>query len=488
MAPPLSPKRVRAVDAWRLLEIVALVFAGLLLWGFADDIIGLSLRSASWVTTVLTFAALAIVVRRAPRGIWSPSSVFLIILALFHVGLVASYAFGREPVGEIGEAAERWIFRDSTLTALWLMDVAMVGYALGVSLFQYPRQRREPPSDGELAQASLGQLYGAVGSALTIMSVVAWFGIVASRGGASVLIGSYDSFLEQTRNSALIYTDRLAYFGLVLMAAAPPSRLRRAAVVAFVIRALFLFPLGQRAEVLFPTFAALTTLGFRRIPMRASRAGVLAVVLLAAIAAVRDLRKVGVGEAASSSVSTSPLDGLAEMGSSLRPVAEVVFWHDLGDPFDGGATYWAPFDRSIYYVIPGWTRPAAEDDDRLMSAVVMKRSGPIGFSIVAEAYRNFAGAGVFIILLGVGVLLGRIDVWPSDRRSQAAAGMVMTGLLMHIRNAFVPLPAHYLFAFGLLAVLGWWSRHRIDRARRPASGGRRQAQAAPPTPGRGAGS
>ena len=45
-----------------------------------------------------------------------------------------------------------------------------------------------------------------------------------------------------------------------------------------------------------------------------------------------------------------------------------------------------------------------------MSVVIAERAGPIGFSIVAEAYHNFASEGVVVVLLVVGFLFGRIDL------------------------------------------------------------------------------
>ena len=91
---------------WRLFENIAmlLVLFGLLL--MRSDIEAMSLTAASRLTTVIAVFATFAVVRGAPRGMWSPSATFFIILVLFHVGLVAAYGLGREPAPSLEESAQ----------------------------------------------------------------------------------------------------------------------------------------------------------------------------------------------------------------------------------------------------------------------------------------------------------------------------------------------------------------------------------------------
>ena len=85
-------------------------------------------------------------------------------------------------------------------------------------------------------------------------------------------------------------------------------------------------------------------------------------------------------------------DAFAEMGGSLHPVEKVVRWRAEGDPLEMGASYWAPIERGAARVLPGLQTSVAEDDMRIMNVLVTDRVGPIGFSPVAEAYRNFGAA------------------------------------------------------------------------------------------------
>ncbi len=134
------------------------------------------------------------------------------------------------------------------------------------------------------------------------------------------------------------------------------------------------------------------------------------------------------------------------MGASIRPVSLCVQWRAEGDEFLYGGSYWAPFDRALGRVIPGWdtTRLLAEDDERLLNILMKKRISGIGFSPVAEAYRNFGPVGVPLVMFLVGFILGRIDRRPPTRHGMALGGLMFFPLLYQVRNAFVPLPAQFI--------------------------------------------
>lgn len=456
---PVAPSRPMP---WALLENVALVLMLIAILVFRDELEAASLVTACRITTAIMIVTTATVIRAAPRGMWSPSAVFFIIVVLFHGGLVAAYGLGHEAESDF-ESTRLWLYRPSTLTALWLTNLACLGYAIGARI----GTRWRPPRRGAAAvNVNLDQVIGVAGVILTIGALGTWFLVVLARGGPGLLVSSYENFLTQTQGSVLPTADRMTDYGMVFIAASTWTRGHKIAVAFYVVWALFAFPLGLRGEVLFPASAALALMAARRIPMRASRATLLALALLAAIAMIRDLRQVGVKDVGTANLSVNPLDGLVEMGSSLRPVSEVVFWHQMGDPFDNGATYWAPIDRAMVYVIPGWTRPPIFEDHRVMNVLTMERAGPIGFSVVAEAYRNFAAPGAFFVLLLVGLALSRVDRWPGSLVHQCAGGVILTGFLIHVRNSFVPLPSHFAIGFILIGVLILIARARAERMRR----------------------
>jgi hypothetical protein len=460
--------------------VAVLVLCALLFLG--EEIRALSLQAACNLTTLVAIVSLAAVLAGAPRGLWSPSAVFLVVVVVFHCGLTSMVGLGSEARGDIALSVDLWLHRTSTRTALWLVDLALAGYAVGAFIAHTfrPRAHRHGPTDDELN--TLLTVAGVVG---VLLSIALWFGTTMTRGGTSLLFGSYQQFLRATEGSSLPYVYQGISLGMVLVAASRWSTWHRVALVAFVGWSLVAFPLGLRGEILFPTLAALAVVATRRAPVRPRTALVAAVALLAMIAVTRNLRNVGLGSLASADIAFSPLDGLKELGTSIRPVSEVVFWHEMGDRFDGGATYWAPVDRFLYHLVPGWTRPSADHDDRLMNNLVMKRAGPIGFSIVAEAYRNYAATGALLVLLLLGFLLGRVDTWPNARVHQCISGVVLVALLNHVRNSFVPVPTQLITGIGLVLALALLARLLARRQEREGRGmGASSPAARAPAPGR----
>jgi len=217
-----------------------------------------------------------------------------------------------------------------------------------------------------------------------------------------------------------------------------------------------------------PALSALVISAKRKIPISIGKAVASIIISLVAIAAIKDLRQVGIGNYAISEFRGSPVEALAELGASLRPVTEVVSWKYSGDDFINGASYWAPFSRAFNQVIPLVDQPAAVDDDRLMNVLVQRRVGPIGFSPVAEAYRNLGSLGVVIALFLTGLTLGYVDTWAVSQKSQAVAGVLLVSLLLQVRNAFTPVPFQIITGIGLLYIAIYIARILQLRKRKRA--------------------
>ena len=91
---------------------------------------------------------------------------------------------------------------------------------------------------------------------------------------------------------------------------------------------------------------------------------------------------------------------------------------------------------------PGFrNRAAAEDDLRIMNVLVLDRIGAIGFSPVAEAYRNFGPIGVVVVLGLLGMMLGAIDTIRDPGRAVLVIATVYVPVLINVRNSFVSVPA-----------------------------------------------
>ena len=145
-------------------------------------------------------------------------------------------------------------------------------------------------------------------------------------------------------------------------------------------------------------------------------------------------------------------DAFAEMGESLHPVEKVVRWRAEGEALEMGSSYWAPFERAAARVLPGVRLPAAEDDMRIMNVLVTDRVGGIGFSPVAEAYRNFGAVGVVLILGLLGAALAAIDRIADRGLAVLAIATLYVPLLVNVRNSFVSVPLQC--GLGVLFVLG----------------------------------
>ena len=397
---------------------------------------------ASACTILLSLLAFA----DSRRGVWSAPFAYLAVFWVFHFGLVFSYAIGTSLVEDEARHIYAWFFYAQARAAIVQACLGLAAFVTGayaVSLARRfvggaegPAWRADAPGDAVLRHdlTWAGLLCVALGAA-------GWVAVSVAQGGVGLLVSDYETFLSTTARMP----PTMAYFaigvGMTLLALGERGSVRLAGFAVFGAWALVAFPLGLRGEVLFPLVTALVVAARRRLPLSTVRVTVLALGLLVAIALVKDLRQTGVANAGgTSSESVNPLAALTELGSSLRPVYEVVTWADQGEEPMYGATYWAPFDRAVTGVVPLWKRVPAEQDDRIMNVVVARRVGQIGFSVVAEAYRNFGQAGVIVVMALIGALLAWMESWPATPTRAAVLGLVMVELLFQVRNDFIAVP------------------------------------------------
>jgi len=453
-----SRSRLQEILPHLFLVCLALMLAALT----SVDQAGLSLAATADITSLCAVGAIIMVVRVSPRRFWSASAMYLFVLCLFHFGLATVYGLGL-PIGSATLAnMSVWFYTPYTKEALILTGMGVVSCGIGIltALLWGTKRAQSVPSPGSpsspvspslpvsLESGSIDRAFLVTGFALVLVSVCGWFLIAARAGGGGILLGSYETFLAVVGESiALTLTYYGINVGMVFLAAAQPAALRRVAFAIFCLWGLIALPLGLRGEVLFPGLTALVIMAKRRPPFSAKVALLLGLLLLSSIAALREVRQVGVQNVGSTTVSASPLDALTELGSSLRPVSEVVYWRATGDQFIDGASYWAPFDRALAKIIPGrgWKLPPAEADPRVLgSLATMRGDGAIGFSVVAEAYRNFGPAGVCVIMALIGLLLGRLDLWPPTVERQVLLGVILVPILVEVRNDFTAIPFQIL--------------------------------------------
>jgi hypothetical protein len=89
-----------------------------------------------------------------------------------------------------------------------------------------------------------------------------------------------------------------------------------------------------------------------------------------------------------------------------------------------------------------------------MNILVNDRVGPIGFSPVAEAYRNFGALGVVVVLGLLGVALAAIDTIRDRRVAVLAFAVAYPALITNVRNSFVSVPAQCAAGLAIVVALG----------------------------------
>jgi hypothetical protein len=388
----------------------------------------------------------------AISGVWTATAVYAGVFWCFHFGLIATLASGYISVVELPLGNESWVIGAYSGDAAILALAATLAFASGASFVFWCRRPADSARRRRPGQEATVHPYGVVGSVLVIGSVMAWCLVVLAARGLNGFFTSYEEFLQMTSEFGTplaIIAPALAC-GFVLAVTGRTGWPRTSAIVAFVCFAVVALPIGLRTEVMFPAVAAIVALARCGRAFSWVKAAAVAVALLLLIPVIREVRTFGLGALPEALVSPR-LDALVEMGESLRPVEQVVRWHAEGEPYQLGNSYWAPFERGAARLLPGLKPIAADDDLRLMNVLVLDRIGAIGFSPVAEAYRNFGPIGVVIVLGLFGIALGAIDTIRDRWTAVIAIATLYPPLLINIRNSFVSVPAQC--AAGVLLVL-----------------------------------
>jgi hypothetical protein len=409
------------------------------------------LHAFAWVAGI-SFAATGSLV--ALTGVWTATGAYAAVFWCFHFGLIAPLAIGSLTPGELSPWDEPWVLGPFAADASMLAAAGSLAFAAGACFVYSRRYARGRAADTADRRTDATHGYGLAGAMLVFLALAAWSAIVVSTGGVTGFFASYEDYLQSTADfgTALAVIWQALGCGIVLAMTGKPGWHRTSATVVFTCFALVALPLGLRSEVMFPTVAMLIALARSGWSLTPVKAAAFALALFLFIPIIRDVRASGLRSLPDVALAVPRLDALVEMGGSLHPVEEVVRWHAEGEPYEGGNSYWAPFERAAARLLPGIDSSAAEDDFRLMNVLVLDRVGAIGFSPVAEAYRNFGPIGVVIVLALLGMALGAIDALRDRTTAVLAIATVYTPLLINVRNSFVSVPAQC--AAGIVIVVG----------------------------------
>ncbi len=430
---------------------------------WASSFAELAEHSAARLSVAVVAGCVLLCVRAQPRGVWACSSVYLITLSVFHLGVAALFATDTSFDRIRGQYDFRWlaVYPMSRLFAVATLGV--VSAAVGVAAMTLLRAvrvagDRPVPVAGDLpatASPDRPDLRAPAGLVVLAVSVVGLVAIVLAAGGIGLLFGSYAAVGQTALRGPLVpYVLLGVGLGLALAVIGGPSRWRTAALVVFALFAAVALPLGLRGEVMFPAVAAAAVAARRRIVVRGVVVLLGAVMLLALIGGLREIRESGLAATRLSAITFSPVDGIAELGASIRPIGSVLEWRDeFGERPPAGSTFYGQLDRLVSGRLLGHPQPSQFSDERLFNVLMLDREGPIGGSPIAEAYYNFGARGVVGFLLLTGLVMAWMDHGRSVRRTDTACLVLLVPLITEVRNAFAAVPVQVMLGLGVFGLI-----------------------------------
>jgi hypothetical protein len=373
----------------------------------------------------------------------------------FHFGLIAVLASRLVAPTDISAWDQNWVLGPFAADAAVLALVGSLALASGATLVHGCRPAATTAKVLQRGRAP-AHPHGTAGSVLVLTTSAAWCGIVMMTGGTAGFFNSYGEYLQATADYSPVLTVVWLGMGcgIVMSVTGRSGWLRASAIGAFCCVGIVALPIGLRGEILFPSIAAVVASARCGRVLSPGTACAFVLGLLILIPAVREVRNTGLQGLPYMVLELRLFDAFVEMGGSLHPVEKVVRWRAEGEAFDRGGSYWAPIERAAARILPGLPITAADDDMRIMNVLVTDRVGAIGFSPVAEAYRNFGALGVVIVLGTLGAALASIDSLGDRRIAVLAIATLYVPLLINVRNSFVSVPTQCLAGILFVVALG----------------------------------
>ncbi len=374
---------------------------------------------------------LVLLARSSPSGVFSFASIYLLLLGLFHLGLVVPLALGLEL-----PSAERpdWLSSPQLPLSLGLVAVAMLAFTLGAGL----APRRAAPAPPSAVPTSRGELY------LAGLAVAALGATLLLKGAVElgVFSSGYGTFFERM----LVDDVRLLWMGLmlfpigVLIAAAGATR-RQMLVVGLVLVGVLapLFLSGFRGPVIVHVASLLAVWAHKDRRLARGLGVALFAAALVLAPAIRAARA-GSDDESPDARARGPLAVVLEAGGSLHPL--VVTAERIGTGAEGpwgGRSYAIALGRvmlnvssrrsSEEYLTPSaWATLQADE-------WAYENGYGIGFSGVAEPYLNFGFAGILVVFLALGMVVRTWERWLARDPYLAAIGAASFGfVLWTVRN------------------------------------------------------
>jgi len=456
----------------------ALSSLGLVTVLLMSDQLLLHLRIASATAVLIAITGLAGCLSLSAQRPYRLGTLYLLLFALFHVGLLVPVALGIPPRLTSGYDA-RWVqgasFRWAAVAVSISLLCLLVGYFVIIASRGGKRAHHNDLSEAMTNPSPETAAVSLVGLIVLALSVATWFAVVVE-SDPGLLTGSYAEFLEVTHGTVLPQAYLGMGVGVSLVAAGSNAAMTRVSLAIFVAFALPGFLLGLRGEVIIPSAVWLAVAARRRVIKFRYSSIVILIAALAVGSAIAQVRAFGLAAVPWEKVAVSPMNGLTELGYSIRPLVVVHQWHDVShEPHVGAGTYAAPFERLVEGRLLGRPTTPASDDERVFGSVVAERVGPIGGSPAAEAYRAGRLTGMVAVMLLIGAITGLLDGMRRSPLRNAFVGCVGFILLLWVRNDFTPVLGQAVFT--VLVLYAAWLVEQLLPTRHPRRPGSAETQA-----------
>lgn len=421
--------------------------------------------SSAVAAGILLFASL--VVSRYGLGLefMSAPLLYLMLLGLFHLGLVVPWALGIYDIARVP-----WFAPYGLASAMALVIYSILTYQLGLFVAFALAGHRERPSIGDGSTLENRNIFLA-GSLIffigTIMFVIA---VIRLDPVGYYRLTYSETFRLRAESDPRFFGSGMTFvsIGLCLAVAGASKRQLRATFLGAGLWVIALFLMGFRGPALtaglivYAVALKKTVIFPRWLPWLAAS------LLLVAVPMERLVREEPLNER-SSTLSLRDIDILdapAEMGATVRPLVETEAVIGPGS-YRHGRTYLMGLKAVLPNLALRWEDSSRTSIDDLppnhwITAIVdpwaYKNYGGIGFSAIAEPYMNFGLLGVVLYFFLIALLLAWLEQ-VSIRSSYALAcwALVLGPLLWTARNDFANFfrPAIWgLLFLGIVRILG----------------------------------
>lgn len=455
-----------ALTGVRLRGALASLFTIALTLSLAMLVIARSVMLRWSTQTLAQVACLAVigcwitVLRFNRRRFWSAGFLYLLLLSLFHFGVIAYLALAAPLPPAYAPYAGLWLYSSYMPETIYLCLLATVAFTTAYVWLQRKRQPVEQVAPK--APAALTQRFGRW---LLIVGIVGYVAYIDTVAPQLLHGGSYADYLQAVPTSSIPSLLLMAIgFGLVVVAGSPSAKSRTVCLIAFGLFALFVLNFGSRTTALVPAVAgAIAMARTHRMPRTVLTVAVL-IVSLVGISAVRQLRGPNEGP-----FSLNPLGAVVELGTTVRGVEVAVsLQRGLGLAPQHGQTYITASER-IYEKLAGTPRPPGDQDPRYAQTIVNQAVPDfnIGFTPVGEAFLNFGTTGVLVIFLLIGLLFGALDRWRrNDMVAITTIGVVAFAFSYDVRQASNWLTLTFIAGAALILFVSRLERPMGQRALR----------------------